>query len=114
MHGPLTSAQRRFERFRALLETNYNGWHLIGPYTDALGCTQKSLNRATQEATGLNAKDLISRRLTLEAKRLLVHTDRPIYLIAAGLGFDEATNFSKFFRKHAGQSPAQFREAYRV
>lgn len=110
----LTFAQRRFERFRALLEANYTGWHLIGPYTDALGCTQKSLNRATQEATGLNAKDLIARRLSLEAKRLLVHTDRQIYLIAEGLGFDEATNFSKFFRKHVGQSPALFREAYRA
>lgn len=110
----LTSAQRRFERFRVLLEANHSGWHLIGPYTDALGCTQKSLNRATQVVAGLNAKDLIARRLTLEAKRLLVHTDRPIYLIAESLGFDEPTNFSKFFRKHASQSPAQFREAYRI
>ena len=111
---PLTSTQRRYEKFRALLEANYSRWHLIGPYTDALGCTQKSLNRATQEAAGLNAKDLIARRLTLEAKRLLVHTDRPIYLIAEGLGFDEPTNFSKFFRKYAAQSPAQFREAHRT
>ena len=111
---PLTSTQRRFESFKALLEANYAGWHLIGSYTDALGCTQKSLNRATQEAAGLNAKGMIDRRLTLEAKRLLVHTDRPIYVIAEGLGFDEPTNFSKFFRKHASQSPARFRVAYRA
>ena len=47
----LTPARRRFEKFRALLEANYSGWHQIGAYANALGCTQKSLNRATQEST---------------------------------------------------------------
>lgn len=109
-----TSARRQFEQFRALLETIYSGWHPIGLYADALGCTQKSLNPATQEAMGLNTKDCIAQRLSLEAKRLLAHTDRPIYLIAEGLGYGEATNFLKFFRKHAGQSPARFRTAHRT
>jgi AraC-like DNA-binding protein len=110
----LGPARKRFERFRTLLEANYSGWHQIGRYADALGCTPKSLNRAAQEATGLTAKDCIARRLALEAKRLLAHTDRPIYLIAEGLGFDEATNFAKFFRRQAGQSPAEFRAAHRA
>lgn len=104
---------KRFARFRELLEANFSGWHQVGPYADALGCTQKSLNRATRDVVGMNAKDCIARRIALEAKRLLAHTDRPIYLIAEGLGFDEATNFSKFFRKNVGQSPAEFRAAYR-
>jgi AraC-like DNA-binding protein len=71
--------------------------------------TQKSLNRATRDAVGLSAKDYIARRIVLEAKRFLAHTDRPIYLIAEDLGFDEATNFSKFCRKNVGQAPAEFR-----
>lgn len=110
----LGPARQRFERFRTLLEANYSGWHHIGRYANALGCTQKSLNRSAQEATGLTAKDCIAQRLALEAKRLLAHTDRPIYLIAEGLGFDEATNFAKFFRRQAGQSPAEFRTAHRA
>ena len=107
-------AARRFERFRELLEANFAIWRQIGPYANALACTQKSLNRATREAAGRSAKDMIARRIALEAKRLLAHTDRPVYLIAEGLGFGEATNFSKFFRKHASQSPAQFRVAHRA
>jgi len=104
---------KRFARFRDQLEANFSGWHQVGFYADALGCTQKSLNRATRDAVGLSAKDVIARRLALEAKRLLAHTDRPIYLIAESLGFDEATNFSKFFRRYAGQAPAEFRAAHR-
>jgi AraC-like DNA-binding protein len=110
-HNP---ALRRFERFRELLETNFATWHQIAPYAQALGCTQKSLNRATQDAVGLSAKSTIARRIALEAKRLLAHTNRPIFLIAEDLGFDEATNFSKFFRNNAGQSPAEFRAIHRV
>lgn len=106
-------ALKRFARFQELLEANFAGWHQVGPYTDALGCTQKSLNRATREAAGLSAKNCIARRIALEAKRLLAHTDRPVYLIAEGLGFDEATNFSKFFRANVGQPPAEFRAAFR-
>ena len=104
---------KRFARFRELLEASFSGWHQVGPYAKALGCTQKSLNRASRDAIGLSAKDYIARRVILEAKRLLAHTDRPIYLVAEGLGFDEATNFSKFFRKHVGQAPAEFRTNYR-
>lgn len=36
--GQHTSAQRRFEKFRDLLDANFSGWHQIGPYTNALGC----------------------------------------------------------------------------
>jgi AraC-like DNA-binding protein len=104
---------KRFAKFRELLGANFSGWHQVAPYARELGCTQKSLNRATRDAVGLSAKDYIARRIVLEAKRLLAHTDRPIYLIAEGLGFDEATNFSKFFRKNVGRAPAEFRAVYR-
>lgn len=120
LHGQqsATGAERspsvkRFAKFRELLEANFSGWHQVALYANDSGCTQKSLNRATKDVLGLSAKDVIARRITLEAKRLLAHTDRPIYLIAEGLGFDEATNFSKFFRKCAGQAPAEFRSTYR-
>lgn len=74
---------QRIEQFRTLLSANFSGWHQIGTYADAFGCTQKSRTRATQEATSLRAKDYIARRLVLlAAKRLLVQTDRPIHLIA--------------------------------
>jgi AraC-like DNA-binding protein len=105
---------QRFVRFRRLVEQNYAGWHQVASYADALGCTEKSLTRAAQEASGQNAKNIIAARITLEAKRLLAHTDRPVYLIAEGLGFTEATNFAKFFKRETGATPAGFRAGYKV
>ncbi|HMO09452.1 MAG TPA: helix-turn-helix transcriptional regulator [Paracoccaceae bacterium] len=106
---PRSQGLQRFVRFRKLVEQNFTRWHQVANYADTLGCTEKSLTRAAREASGQNAKAVIAARITLEAKRLLAHTDRPIYLIAEGLGFAEATNFAKFFRRETGLTPAEFR-----
>ena len=108
----LSPGVQRFARFRRLVEQNYAGWHQVSAYAAALACTEKSLTRAALEATGQSAKSVITARIVLEAKRLLVHTDRPIYLIAEGLGFEEATNFAKFFKREAGMTPLQFRQRH--
>lgn len=102
-------ALKRFAGFRDLLERNHSGWHQVADYAAALGCTEKSLRRAAMEATGRSAKEVIAARIILEAKRLLAHTDLPVYLVATSLGFDEATNFSKFFRRETGKTPLDFR-----
>ncbi|EJE52545.1 DNA-binding domain-containing protein, AraC-type [Acidovorax sp. CF316] len=99
----------RFERFRQLLEQRFAQWHQVADYAGPLGCTQKSLARATSAAAGMSAKAFIAARLCLEAKRLLLHTGVPVARIAERLGFDEATHFSKFFRREAGCTPAEFR-----
>lgn len=108
-----TPSAQRFARFRKLLEQNHAGWHQVADYAAALACTEKSLTRATMETIGQSAKSVIMARITLQAKRLLVHTDRPIFLIAEGLGFEEATNFVKFFKREAGCTPIQFRRQHK-
>ena len=45
----------------------------------------------------------------LEAKRLLAYSNMTIKEVAFALGFEEATNFNKFFRKHAKITPNCFR-----
>lgn len=104
---------QRFAKFRKLLEQNYADWHQVADYAAALACTEKSLTRAALEATGQSAKSVIVARIVLEAKRLLVHTDRPIFVIAEGLGFEEATNFAKFFKRQTGCTPIHFRRQHK-
>ena len=41
----------------------------------------------------------------LEARRLLVHTGRPVAAVAAELGFNEPTNFLKFVVRMSGGTP---------
>lgn len=101
---------QRFKRFEALLEREFARWHAVGEYAGQLGCSERSLTRAVTEVSGQAAKALIVARIVLEAKRLLAHTTLPVGAIADQLGFDEVTNFVKFFRREAGCPPGEFRQ----
>jgi AraC-like DNA-binding protein len=107
---PLPSgAVQRFRQFQELVERRFAEWSQLGDYARHLGCTEKSLLRATRTVVGLSAKAFISRRINLEAKRLLAHSDWGVGVIAGRLGFEEATHFSKFFRREVGCTPREFR-----
>jgi len=106
-------AQRELMRqFRRELENSFHTCRQVSHYAKRLGYAEKTLNRATQRAEGLPAKALIDARVLLEAKRLLVHTRQSIGAIARALGFSEATNFAKFFRRGAGCGPSAFRRQH--
>ena len=63
-------------------------------------------------AAGHTAKQVVDLRIALEAKRLLVHSGATVAQIGHRLGFSEATNFVKFFRRLAGVTPLEFRAAH--
>ncbi len=100
----------RFRRFRRLVEEKFAHQHKAADYAAQLGCTVKSLSRASLASAAVGAKEYISGRINLEAKRLLTHTQMPISAIAEQLGFDEPTNFIKFFKRGCGLAPSEFRK----
>ena len=102
---------RRFHIFKKLVEQHFVEWKSVNTYAMKMGCTEKSLTRAVLDAEGITAKEYVLRRLGLEAKRLLIHTDWPIGAIADKLGFKEATHFSKFFKRTVGCTPQDFRSS---
>ena len=69
----------------------------------------RTLTRASLSATGRTAKQLVDERVALEAKRLLAESDLPVAEVGARLGFNEPTNFGRFFTRTVGSSPGQFR-----
>jgi hypothetical protein len=73
---------------------------------------EKRLGQATSKVLGKTPKELINDRTLLEAKRLLVHGNQSIKEIGFYLGFEEPTNFIKYFRKHTDKTPVEFRESY--
>ncbi|HWW26272.1 MAG TPA: AraC family transcriptional regulator [Caulobacter sp.] len=101
---------QRFDRFKKLVEQHFTAWRQVSDYANHMGCTEKSLTRATWEAVGVSAKVFISRRVALEAKRLLAYTDLPVADVAEKLGFPEPTHFSKFFRRETSFPPSTFRK----
>ena len=100
--------------FRNAIETDFAHRHDVVDYARHLGYSARTLTRACQRATGLTAKGVLTERLVLEAKRLLVHTDTPAAAISAQLGFSEPTNFTKFFVRNTSHTPSDFRGLHRL
>ncbi|MER7402745.1 AraC family transcriptional regulator [Streptomyces sp. NPDC000070] len=102
-----------FTLFRQAVEKDFATNHSVSAYADALGYSRRTLVRAVRAATGDTPKAFIDKRVVLEAKRLLAHTDLPIGRVGAAVGFPDAANFSKFFHQHTDLTPAAFRAEVR-
>jgi AraC-like DNA-binding protein len=96
-------------RFRNEIDGRFAQTRQVEEYARTLGCSVRTLTRASLSATGRTAKQLVDDRVALEAKRLLAESDLPVAEIGARLGFSEATNFGRFFTRTVGVSPGQFR-----
>jgi len=97
--------------FKDLIENQFLKQKLVGNYASQLRVTEKRLNRATSKILDKSPKQMIDERIMLEAKRLLAHTSESVKEIGFALGFDEPTNFIKYFRKHHSSTPVEFRES---
>ncbi|MDX2024063.1 MAG: AraC family transcriptional regulator [Deltaproteobacteria bacterium] len=100
-------------QLRLALEEKLAKTRAVADYARTLGCSQKTLSRACLQILGKTPKSVIDERVALEAKRLIAHTAWPAARVSEQLGFTEATNFVKFFRRQVGVTPEQFRQKIR-
>ena len=108
------SDNQDFELVRAfedMLEQHYNSAPQVAYYCQSLNVTEKRLQTATRNILDQSPKEIIKDRIVLEAKRLLVYSSDSVKEISFRLGFDEPTNFTKFFKKSTGKSPMDFRSS---
>ena len=82
----------------------------IDVVAESLGMSRRSLQRAIA-AEGLNYSDVLAQRRLHRAMQWLDTTDKPVMDIALSLGYTDASNFSRAFRRHTGVSPRAFRRA---
>ncbi|MEL7170518.1 MAG: AraC family transcriptional regulator [Bacteroidota bacterium] len=59
--------------------------------------------------TGRSVNAWIAEKATAEAQALLARTEVPVKEVAYRLGFKEPGHFSRYFKKHTGQTPTAFR-----
>lgn len=57
---------------------------------------------------GQSTRDYVATRRMERARTLLRNTDYPISVVAVDVGYDDASAFTRRFRKHFGQSPKEF------
>lgn len=99
----------KFGSFRNQLEKHFSETRNAKEYAKMMNISYKHLNEICKSVTGSTAKEFIDNFVILETKRHLAMSDISIKELTYELGFDEPTNFVKFFKKHTLQTPSQFK-----
>lgn len=101
-----------FLNFKSLLEIHFSKSRNADFYAEKLNITYKHLNTICKDTVAVTAKQFIDAFVILEAKRLLINSDIKSTELSYSLGFEEPTNFVKYFKKNTGLTPNSFKKSY--
>ena len=99
----------QYLQFRELLERQYKNGLTVSEYASKLNISTKTLTTITKSVASKAPSELISERIILEAQRLLSFTSLKVNEIGYGLGFEDASYFVKYFKRHLKRSPSEYR-----
>lgn len=103
----------QFIDFQNLVEKHASKLNKVSDYAKLIGVSSKTLNTTTKRIVNKTAKEFVDDICTKQIKRLLINTELSIKEIAHESGFEESTNFYKYFKRQTQLTPEQFRSTFR-
>lgn len=100
-----------FQRFVALVHEHCTEQREVAFYADRLCISTRYLSTIIRSVAHSTAKEFIDRSVVLEIKMLLGSTEFSVQEIAYRLHFPDQSYLGRFFKKHTGVSPTEFRNA---
>lgn len=103
------------EKFNALLDDymandiQEQGLPTVAYFADRLNLSPGYFGELVKTSTGTNAKDMIAERLVGAARELLNDLTLSVTQIADRLGFEYPQHFVRFFKRHTGRTPKEYR-----
>ena len=97
-----------FQNFTSLIAKKLTKSRSADYYAKELAITYKHLNSICKEFVNKTAKNVIDDFVILQAKRNLINSNIKSNELAYKLGFEDPTNFTKYFKKHTGLTPNMF------
>lgn len=106
---PTSAATQYFRKFQQRVR-QAGTTHSIAQLADELAITPVHLNRVCRSIAGKSASELVQEHILNEARKYLTYTSYSVSEIAYLLHFEYPNYFARFFKKHTGLSPTEFRE----
>jgi len=99
--------------YNILVEKHFREFHQVKDYANLLFKSPKTVSNLFPKYSNKSPIMVINDRIILEAKRLLLYSNKSTDEIARELGYKDPGHFSKFFKKHEGLSPTVFKKKKR-
>ncbi len=102
--------QNTFNAFLRILEENFRRPEGVQFYADKLNMSTRNLNLICKNNFDKSVSEIIETRKLIEAKQLLLNTDKTVSEIGYELGYNEKSYFTRVFRQKMGVTPTDFRD----
>jgi AraC-like DNA-binding protein len=103
-----------FNNFLKIVEQNFRRDEGISFYADKMNMSERNLNIICKNNFQKSVSEIIETRKLIEAKNLLIHTDKSVSEIGYDLGYNEKSYFTRVFHNKLSVTPTQFREMTRA
>lgn len=104
-----TRQSELFHRFVSLVHEHCTREREVTFYADRLCISTRYLSTIVRAIARTTAKEFIDRSVILEIKMLLKSSDLSVQEIAYRLHFPDQSYLGRFFKKHTGESPTEYR-----
>ena len=106
---PMSKSDQLCRSFTQLVLQHYTQNRNVSWYAEKLGITHAYLCTAVKQAIGKTCVDVISSMVIMDAKSQLKSTNNSIQEISDSLNFANMSFFGKYFKRHVGMSPLDYR-----
>lgn len=107
----ISKAEQISKNFSRLVMQNYTTQRNVAWYAKKLGITPAHLSTIVKQTTGKTCIEIITLMVIMDAKTQLKSTNLSIHDIAYSLNFTNMSFFGKYFKRHVGMGPLEYRNS---
>ena len=104
-----SKSEQLCKAFTQLVMQHYKDNRNVAWYAEKLGITHAHLCSIIKQSTGKTCADIISSMVIMDAKSQLKSTHQSVQAISDSLNFANMSFFGKYFKRHVGMSPLEYR-----
>ncbi len=106
-----TRSKEMCREFIKLVMSHYTTQRNVAFYAEQLGVTVSHFCSTIKKETGKTALEIITAIVLMDIKAQLKSTELPIKEIAFSLGFNNMSFFNRYFKRHTGMTPQEYRNS---
>jgi AraC family transcriptional regulator, transcriptional activator of pobA len=109
-----TSQVTAFNNFLKILEANFRSDEGVSFYAEKMNMSERNLNIICRNNFNKSVSEIIETRKLIEAKRMLLYSEKSVSEIGYELGYNEKSYFTRVFHARMDITPSRFREMSRT
>lgn len=99
--------------FNVLVEEHFKERKSVAEYAELMHKSPKTIANVFSKNSDRTPLEVIHERIIIEAKRMILFTDKTMKEVGFELGYEDPSQFSKLFKKHVGITTSEFRKEHK-